>query len=84
MARTPTTTLRVAKIGPPQAPRKVSIEIEAAVAAELDRYAEAYTASYGESIKIEALIPHMLASYLASDRGFANWKKTNTVRSETS
>lgn len=67
-------TLGLSKIAPPQPPRKLSIAVEATLAAELDRYADSYAAHYGERVEIEILIPHILATYIAGDRGFKKWR----------
>ncbi|ARR57701.1 hypothetical protein HY78_29835 (plasmid) [Rhizorhabdus wittichii DC-6] len=68
------TTLSLPKIGSPGAQRKVSITLDAELAAELDRYAAAYRDAYGEAAEIETLIPHMLRSFIAGDRSFKRWK----------
>lgn len=73
MAKAPT-TIGLAKIGAPGQPKKMSITVEPTLAAELDSYAEAYAAHYGERPDIETLIPHMLHSFIAADRGFKKWK----------
>ncbi len=70
----PSTTLGLAKIGAPGQIRKITLALEPAIASELDRYAAAYEASYGERVEIDVLIPHMLGSYMATDRGFKKWK----------
>ena len=38
--------------------------------AELDRYAALHAQTYGEATDALALIPHMLAEFMARDRGF--------------
>jgi hypothetical protein len=68
------TTLSLPKIGTPGAQRKVSLTLDAELAAELDRYAEAYKDAYGEAVEVETLIPHMLRSFVAADRSFKRWK----------
>ena len=81
MAKAPTSALGLPKIGTALPPRTISLAIEAALAAELDRYAEAYAASYGETVDLETLIPHMLDNYIAADRGFKKWKNSSRVSS---
>lgn len=54
--------------------RKVQLALEPKLAAELDQYARAYEEAYGERAEIEALIPHMLAKFIASDRAFRRWQ----------
>ncbi|WP_291475283.1 DUF2274 domain-containing protein [Acidovorax sp.] len=38
--------------------------------AELDRYAALHAQTYGEATDALTLIPHMLAAFMARDRGF--------------
>ncbi len=68
------TTLSLPKISAPGAQRKINLTVDAELAAELDRYAAAYKDAYGETVEIEALIPHMLRSFIAGDRSFKRWK----------
>lgn len=37
---------------------------------DLDRYAALHAQTYGEAVDAATLIPHMLAAFMASDRGF--------------
>ena len=76
MAKAPTNVLGLPKIGAALPPRTISLAIEATLAAELDRYAQAYAASYGEAVDLETVIPHMLDNYIAADRGFKKWKSS--------
>lgn len=73
MAAKPT-TLSIAKIGAPGQPKQLKISLEPGLAAELDRYADAYEANYGERADVETLIPHILAGFISADRGFKKWK----------
>lgn len=50
---------------------KLTIALSAALKADLDRYAEIHSATYGgELVDAAALIPHMLAAFIERDRGF--------------
>jgi hypothetical protein len=42
----------------------------------LERYAECYQETYGETEKITDLIPFMLEAFLASDKEFAKARKS--------
>ena len=42
----------------------------------LEDYAQLYAQSYGEKVAPAALVPSMLASFLASDNGFKKARKT--------
>lgn len=73
MAKAPI-SLGLAKIGTPGQPKAIRLNVEASLAAELDRYVEAYAEEYGERVDLETLIPHMLHSFITADRGFKKWK----------
>ncbi|MEA3264692.1 MAG: DUF2274 domain-containing protein [Pseudomonadota bacterium] len=49
---------------------RLTIMLPAKVRADLDRYAEVYRAEYGEAVDAAALVPHILAAFMARDRGF--------------
>lgn len=49
---------------------KLTIALPAAVKADLDRYAELYSAANGETIDAAVLAPHMLATFMERDRAF--------------
>ncbi len=49
---------------------RLTIALPATVKADLDRYAQLYAATYGEPVDAAALAPHMLAEFMARDRGF--------------
>lgn len=51
--------------------RKLTIRISASLRADLDRYAELYAQAWGAPVDVETLIPHMLATFIARDRGFS-------------
>ena len=49
---------------------RMTIVLPATVKADLDRYAELYGASYGETVDAAGLIPHMLTAFMERDRAF--------------
>lgn len=49
---------------------RLTIVLSASVKADLDRYAELYSAAYGKTIDASALAPHMLAAFMERDRVF--------------
>lgn len=67
--------LRIGKL-PDLTPVKMTIHVEPDVHRMLEDYAALYTQSYGEKISPAALVPSMLASFLASDNGFKKARKT--------
>lgn len=60
------------KLGPIQDERRVrlTIDLPADVHRDLLAYAEALKAETGQGVEPAKLVPHMLARFMASDRGF--------------
>ena len=67
--------LRIGKL-PDLTPVKMTVMVEPEVHRMLEDYAQLYAQSYGEKIAPAALVPSMLASFLASDNGFKKARKT--------
>ena len=49
---------------------KITVSIPALLKAELDRYAQVHSESFGTPVDAQTLIPLMLSAFLAKDRGF--------------
>lgn len=49
---------------------KLTITLQVALKADLDRYAELHAQAWGEQVDAATLIPHMLETFIARDRGF--------------
>ena len=49
---------------------KMTLSIPAPLKAQLDRYAELHSQSFGMPVDALTLIPQMLAAFLAKDRAF--------------
>jgi hypothetical protein len=64
-----TTELRLGPL-PKTATVKLTISMSAAAKADLDRYAQLHSQVWGEPTDVIDLIPHMLAAFIARDRGF--------------
>ncbi len=64
----------------PKLPERVLIKCTIQLTPNLERslqeYAAAYEAEYGQAEQVAELIPHMLAAFLESDRGFARGRKS--------
>ena len=60
------------KIGPlpDRTPRKLSISVEPAQAADLDAYARVHSGTYGAETSVTMLVPLMLEAFIAGDSGF--------------
>lgn len=51
-------------------PVKLTITLSAELKATLDRYSALHAQTYGEQVDAAALVPHMLETFMARDRGF--------------
>ena len=60
---------------PNMKPVKHTITVMPELEADLQAYAKVYEKAYGEKVDISALIPSMLASFLAGDAGFKKAKR---------
>ena len=49
---------------------RLAVTLPVSVKADLDRYAELYSSTYGEPIDVVSLVPHMLATFMDRDRVF--------------
>lgn len=49
---------------------KLTFACPASLKAELERYAAQHAQTYGEAVDAVTLIPHMLETFMAGDRGF--------------
>ncbi|MEO6938189.1 MAG: DUF2274 domain-containing protein [Collimonas sp.] len=49
---------------------KLTFACPASLKADLDRYAALHAQTYDEAVDATALIPHMLETFMAGDRGF--------------
>lgn len=56
---------------------KLTIALNAALKADLDRYAALHAQTYGAPVDAAVLIPHMLDAFMTRDRGF---KKTGVIK----
>ena len=61
------------KLGPvlDDKPIRRTIQLSAALDAELGAYAEAYASEFGQRLAVEKLIPPMLERFIRTDRGFS-------------
>lgn len=74
MAETNKPAIRIAKL-PDLTPIKMSISVEPEVHKMLEDYAKIYSATYSETVKPAALVPSMIAAFLATDNGFKRARK---------
>ena len=69
----PTSKLRLGPL-PKTEMVKLTIALTVVLKAELERYAALHAQTYGEPIDAVTLIPHMLETFMARDRGFRKTK----------
>ena len=63
---------------PDRTPVKLAIIVTPDLHRALNDYAAIYNEAYDQSEPLAELVPHMLASFLASDRGFAKARESLT------
>jgi hypothetical protein len=68
---------------PNQETTKVMVTLSAALRQELDDYGRAYAQTFGQTAELASLIPHMLATFMARDRGFQRLRNVSAGASET-
>ncbi|PHS35884.1 MAG: transposase [Robiginitomaculum sp.] len=56
-------------------PSKLSVSLPPDLLSDLEVYANIYEQTYGEKQPVSALVPSMLAGFLASDHGFKKAKR---------
>lgn len=66
--------LKLAKL-PDTTPIKITVALPPGLMSDLKIYANLYEQTYGEKQSVVALIPSMLAGFLASDHGFKKAKR---------
>lgn len=79
-------TTRKLRLGP--LPKTETIKLTFACPANLkeslDRYAALHAQTYGETVDAVTLIPHMLETFMAGDRGFRGGYASKTTRPKPS
>lgn len=55
---------------------KLTFSCSAALKADLERYAALHAQTWGQAVDATALIPHMLETFMARDRGFRSSSAT--------
>lgn len=65
---------------PDRTPVKLTITVMPDLHHALSDYAAIYNKAYGQSEPLTELLPHMLAAFLASDKGFAKAREALVER----
>jgi len=50
---------------------KVTVSLPASLKAQLDRYAQLHSQTWKQQVDAAALVPHIVAQFLANDRGIS-------------
>lgn len=58
---------------------KLTITLTVTLKADLERYAALHAQTYGEPVDAPTLIPHMLETFMARDRGFKRAARPRTA-----
>jgi len=66
------TSIKKLRLGPlpRQEVTKLAFACPASLKVRLDQYAALHAQTYGEAVDAATLIPHMLETFMAGDRGF--------------
>lgn len=75
----PTKKLRLGPL-PKNESVKLTFACPAMLKADLDRYAAMHVQTYGEPVDAVTLIPHMLSTFMAGDRGFRRSETVGSMR----
>lgn len=62
---------------------KLTVTMTAELKSKLERYAEIHSQLHGEKVDAAALIPHMLASFIARDRVFTKKQGEGAVMADS-
>jgi len=54
---------------------RITISLPEALKGKLDRYAQLHSQTWGKKVDAAALVPHILAQFLANDRAFRSSEK---------
>ena len=67
----------------PEEPRQLRLTIPGRLGADLDLYRQAYKAAYGGDVESEALILHIVETFIRGDRSFKTWRAAQNGGGET-
>jgi len=76
MARQPSTTLALTRIETEEKTTDLKLRLKGKLAVDLADYLRAYVETNGQSVDLDQLVPHMLATFIDADRGFQTWRKS--------
>jgi hypothetical protein len=56
----------------------LKLKLKGRLASDLAAYQKAYAEAHGHAVDLEVIAPQMLASFMATDRGFQGWLKRHS------
>jgi hypothetical protein len=74
--------LKIGKL-PDRTPVKLTINLTPRLHQDLSDYAAVYRETYGQDDGVAELVPHMLRSFLESDRAFAKARQSLTTNASS-
>jgi hypothetical protein len=77
MTRPTKPTLSLAKIDLEEKVTDLRLRLRGKLAVDLVDYQRAYAQSNAQDVALEQLVPHILSTFMESDRGFQAWRKAN-------
>jgi hypothetical protein len=60
---------------------KVTLFLTVSLKAQLDRYAQLHSQTWEQKVDAAALVPHIVAQFLANDRAFRKMERTSVSES---
>jgi hypothetical protein len=76
MARPSAPSLSVPRIDTEEKTTDLRLRLKGKLAVDLADYLRAYVETNGQTVELDQLVPHMLATFMDADRGFQSWRKT--------
>ncbi len=81
-ARTAAKPVSLARIDTDEQTVQIKLQLKGRLASDLAAYQKAFAEAHGHPIELEVLAPQMLASFMASDKGFQGWLKRQSQARE--
>ncbi len=69
-------TLAITRIETEEKTTDLRLRLKGKLAVDLADYLRAYVETSGQTVDLDQLVPHMLATFIDADRGFQAWRKS--------
>lgn len=80
MTRPVQTALALGKIDLEEKTTDLRLKLKGKLAVDLADYQRAFAEANAQTLELDQLVPHMLATFIDADRGFQTWRKTNAAK----